>query len=357
MATPQYRTLSHVLANRPVKPAPAKAKWSRESQRRSDESGESYDGPIVHFTDNGATTFETDGENLTFSPIQPPSSEKLQAWKSCQKEAVSLSDEYLIDFTSVGIVNRKTPQNTDTLPVLVICVSSEKEKEVWRPFLISISQMLHAKDCLELGVVLLAPDLRSGMQYFSVKQDDPLVRLWPKLREPIQRILGSITWNTLGVLRVGKTEVSAVKTICIGTEDVAEPTWPQTQSMIKSYCQDNDAGSLETEVYLSKREVFANSKESPSETPLQWLYSGNVQMGQSIGVDEESAGTLGGYVRLVFPGGHSEVLGMSNYHVVRPDYKTVAKLQHEVKRGAWDAGKQAMTVVPSVDLADGLYGL
>ena len=95
MATPRYRTLSHVLASRQVEPASKKAKWSRESQRKC---GESYDGPVVHITDYGATTLEADGEILMFSLIQPPSSEKLQAWKSCQEEAVSLVDEYPIDF-------------------------------------------------------------------------------------------------------------------------------------------------------------------------------------------------------------------------------------------------------------------
>ena len=48
--------------------------------------------------DYRATTFETDSEILIFSLIQPLSSEKLQAWKSCQEEAMSLVDKYPIDF-------------------------------------------------------------------------------------------------------------------------------------------------------------------------------------------------------------------------------------------------------------------
>ena len=60
-------------------------------------------------------------------------------------------------------------------------------------------------------------------------------------------------------------------------------------------------------------------------------------------------------MRLVFPDGRSEVLGMSNYHIVRPHHDTVINLQYEVKNGAWDAGKQAMAVVLLMNLADELY--
>ena len=66
-------------------------------------------------------------------------------------------------------------------------------------------------------------------------------------------------------------------------------------------------------------------------------------MGQSIGVDEMSAGTLGGHVRLVFTGGYTKVFGMTNYQVVKPNHSTVMKRQYEIENRAWDAGKQAMT--------------
>lgn len=342
MAEPPYRPLSQALANVSDEPPSKRAKWSRESQRKSDESGKSYDGPIVRTTDYTAATFETDGE-LDFLPIQKISSIRFEAWESCQREAASIAAEYPIRFDSVATFSARKGEDTALFPILLISVPSTREKGNWRPLLVSISQMLHAQDCLDLEVVINAPDPRLELKQYSVERDDPLVQLWPRMRETVQRIIGKNPWNTLGVLRIGKNKVSSVTTIVIGTDNVTEPSWPEIESEIKLFCRTFGAGSLETEVYLSKGKILANNDTTQSGVPRQWTYSARVQMGQSVGVDEMSAGTLGGHVRLVFPGGNTRVLGMTNYHVVKPTHNTVMKRGLEVKHGAWDAGKQAMT--------------
>ena len=234
--TSYYRPLSPALANVSDEPPSKRAKWSRESQRKSDESGESYDGPIVHTTDYTANTFETDGD-YQVSAIQEISSNKFEAWKSCQREATSLVAEYPIHFDSVGTLSARIEEGTALFPMLLIFVPSTQEKEKWRPLLVSIAQMLHAQDCLDLEISIRVPDPRLELKQYSVERNDPLVKLWPRMREPIQRIIGKSPWNTLGVLRIGENRVSSVTTIVIGTDNVTEPSWPEIESEIKLFCR------------------------------------------------------------------------------------------------------------------------
>ena len=129
MATPRYRTLSHALANREGEPATKGAKRARESLQKSSESGESYDGPIVHVEDHGATSFEIDGLPSGFHPVRFPSFEKEQAWKECQEEALGLAEKHHVDFMSVSIVGTSMDKHTRPVPVLVISVHSGEEKK------------------------------------------------------------------------------------------------------------------------------------------------------------------------------------------------------------------------------------
>ena len=304
-------------------PSLEKAHWDSECQRTCEASGEAYIEPAVHMDDFWATTLKDVDYFPDIHPVKMPAAERLTAWKSCQAESMKLlqeivtfspSREGIMDWgysgSSVCIMDISRGHDLECFLAIIISVPSNRgPKSEWRTLLASIGKLLYAKDCRELKVLISAPDPQREIRYFPVESYDPLVRLWPKLTNPILRILGQIDWNLVGIVNVRDGERSStVPTILIGTKNAKDPQWSSITSEIKSICHEFGAGNLQIMIYrvLSPRPLKQES------------YHHELRMGQSIGVDQNEPGTLGGHVRLVFPDGHVETLGLTSHQAVRP---------------------------------------
>ena len=63
----------------------------------------------------------------------------------------------------------------------------------------------------------------------------------------------------------------------------------------------------------------------------------DIESGASIGVDAKRSGTVGGHLRPTYADGKTEILGTTNYRVVRPDHATVVATGSEILNNAWDS--------------------
>ena len=127
MANPRPRTLSHALANISDEPPSKRVKCAQRSQRKSDESGDSYDGLVVYTEDYGATSLNTTILPFLIYPLDNISSEKLAIWRDCQNEAVTLTEEYGVDADTISIVRAATDNNSSRGPSLDLGLT----KDMW----------------------------------------------------------------------------------------------------------------------------------------------------------------------------------------------------------------------------------
>ena len=328
-----YRSLSHTLSNEGDEPSLKRAKYARQSAEKS-ASEDSYDGPIVRQSQHSATSL--DYFPTQYHALTNCSAAEIQLWQSCQSEAVDLAGEEGVATSVVTTMSVAADSGLLQQPALVIHVPSADHEDMWRPLIISICKMLHVKDCLNLGVVIIAPPPPSSTsQFYSVRSNDPLVHLWPKLS--YLKVIGKAPWSVVTVLLVGESLAQAKPTIVICTTDPNNDQWTAIEKNLKDMCREHGAGDINTLILKSSDPMLSIGELTPSGTAEQHTWTKTVESGASIGVAAKGSGTVGGHLKLLYADGKTEIVGTTNYHVIRPDHATVVATGFELLNEAWDS--------------------
>ena len=206
------------------------------SKSSSGSSSDSYDGPIVTTEENRAS-FPSPAPKLPLSITEIPYSHpSVPLWRERLAEA-NLILEQDLDFDSLRLDTVRGVNEADTKPTVLIRVPEGTDKSRWRSILITIGQMLHVKDSLELQVIIMNPRAEINNKAFSIEAGDPLIHIWPEsLGEPIFKLVENMDWLELSVCNWGHTRDSAKPTVLIIVEEKIEGAWDDVCQRISGIC-------------------------------------------------------------------------------------------------------------------------
>jgi len=128
--------------------------WDRRSKNKSDDSGDSYHGPVLSSDFFRCTTAPLPSMRVQSLPVLPGS--KIDLWASCRDETQKIVEAAGLDWKMINVIGRADVTRPQPWVSLVVLVSSTERKQDWQGVVISIHKMLHALDCLELSVEIQA---------------------------------------------------------------------------------------------------------------------------------------------------------------------------------------------------------
>ncbi len=297
-----------------------KRKWQELSNSKSisGSSADSYDGPIVIVEDFRAG-FD---EPLPKLPLQmesvPGPDSNIPRYTECQRETSRIFEQADLDYDSISMSVVRGAKQTHPKTTIVIRVPEGTDKSLWRPTLITVGQMLHTKDSLDLQVTLLEPKAEEHKEAFSISFGDPLIEIWPEdLKDPICEIIIDLDWLQLSICNWGVTKEDSKPTVLIVVEEKDETIWKTVVPKIGEVCDASRASSLQ--VLVEEGEFVGAYKDDLGGLQGRKAYQELIAMGHSIGVEVNGGGTMGGYLSLVDPKNSSKTpIFTTNWHVVRP---------------------------------------
>lgn len=313
-------------SQRPVVPPGQKESLKRKyealcrSNSSSGSSSKSYDSPVVIVGENRAS-FPAPAPRL---PLQirgiPQAYPSLPLWGECLAEVNLILEQAELDFNSITLDIVRGADEKHSKPSIMIRVPEGTDKSSWRPILITIGQMLHVQNSLELQVMIVEPEAEERNSAFTVEADDPLIDLWPgSLKEPIYELIANLEWIELSACKWGPSRDTAKPTVLIIVEKNIAGTWDAVCRKISELCA--ASGLPHLQIVVEEGELMGAFEEE--EAGLRQGYRSHrekVPMGHSIGVEERGGGTLGGYIDLVDPNNTAEKITvfLTNWHVIRP---------------------------------------
>ena len=173
-------------------------------------------------------------------------------------------------------------------------------------------------NCLELAVEIRAPDTTPEMLVFAIPSYHPLVASWPHIRSAILNVLENYEWTAINVLLYGENQRKARPTVFITLKQIPEISKGVLQQQVETAC-----AAAQVDVVVREGKIEQTWQDINEDTPTGSLphqtYQRSVDGGWSIGVDESSSETMGGYIRLRNRiTDETEVYALTNYHVIRP---------------------------------------
>ena len=301
----------------------------RKYQELSSSGGSSsaFDGPIVKIEETRAGFGFPAG--LPHLPLRKniiqADEPRVPLWTECQREAVSILYEAELDFEDVRTIMVSEANKPDFTPTLQIQVVDTVMKDLWRPTLITIGQMLHHKAAPELrALISIFGSEKRSKNTFAIPPDHEIIGVWSSsLRDPVLRVLDNCDFLELGVWFWGVSESSAKLTVLIVVKDKLIDEAKQMRKEILEICAPSGLIVDIVEGKLLDSLGFNDRLDAGARAGKQ-SYVEKVPMGHSIGVEEIGGGTLGGYLVLVDPSNdkNETPIFLTNWQVVRPsDFK------------------------------------
>ena len=225
------------------------------SKSSSGSSSDSYDGPIVTTEENRAS-FPSPAPKFPLSITEIPTSHpNLSLWRECLAEVNLILQQEELDFDSLRLDTIRGVNEENMKPTILIRVPEGTVKSRWRSILVTIGQMLHVKDSLELQVMIMEPGAEEINRAFSIARDDPLLHAWPEsLGEPIFELIESMDWSELSVCNWGHTRDSAKPTVLIIVEKKMDGVWDDVYRRISGTCAESEFPGLQ--ILVEEGELF-----------------------------------------------------------------------------------------------------
>ena len=123
------------------------------SKSSSGSSSDSYDGPIVT-TEEDRASFPSPAPRFPLSITEISTSYPgLSLWRECLAEVNLILQQEELDFDSLRLDTIRGANEESMKPTILIRVPEGTVKSRWSSILVTIGQMLHVKDSLELQVI------------------------------------------------------------------------------------------------------------------------------------------------------------------------------------------------------------
>ena len=171
-----------------------------KSKSSSGSSSDSYDGPIITNEETRASFPSPAPKLLLVITEILYSHPSAPLWCECLAEVNLILEQEGLDFNSLRLDTVRGADEEHMKPSILIRVPEGTDKSRWRSILITIGQMLHVKDSLELQVIIMDPRAEENNRAFSIEAGDPLIHIWPEsLGEPIFKLIENMHCLKLSV--------------------------------------------------------------------------------------------------------------------------------------------------------------
>ncbi|PGH16505.1 hypothetical protein AJ80_05190 [Polytolypa hystricis UAMH7299] len=159
-----------------------------------------------------------------------------------------------------------------------------------------------------------------------ISPDDPIVREWEETqKERVLRMIDDLEWQTVDVFHCGtaiEKDECPVTVIISAWDATSDVWWEHVLPHIRAEC------GLEVRL-LQASSMQATSPDDAATRLAVEAFTGPLAIGGSLGpLGENGTGTLGGFIKLEWPDGKTEWLGLTNHHVVREDRLKKATKMH-----------------------------
>lgn len=266
-------------------------------------------------------------------PVEPTNKLALNQ-ETLRQEIRGQLSAHDIEWYSLNIVYRRLPGDgsTKNRATAVIVAKRSGDSRQWISFLEAVYGMLESLGYPELYVEIVDPIARFGKSTMPILVSDPVVSVWPALREKVLAILGKNAWNSLQVLLRGYAgdTVEMRPTIFISVQDRDSALWHGLEARIRGACESTSMpeGTKPLRIEMvGGGSVLKAGKLLPMGEFIS-IANGSfpiVNGGSSLG-HPKTSGTLGGYLNVSQPGQAPQTFGVTNYHVVKTEAMTDGKL-------------------------------
>ena len=252
---------------------------------------------------------------------------RLEVWTRCRDLTLQICLDEKLSFREIGVYMLQGARDQTPRTTLQIVVDDDHQHDLWRTVLILISIMLQEEVATDIAVLIACAKVPDPKFIFAVEYGHPLVQLWPnKLLRPVVAILYNhrLDFGAIEVFHYGTRPETAVPTILITVEDeyANRRAWDMARMDITNLCH---AEGWELPLVLKEGNCsFAKDQMfTPTQGVANKVYSKVVHMGSSIGIETKGSGTVGGFLKITNrqTGALVKVVGLTNYHVVRPSIK------------------------------------
>ncbi|KAL9130378.1 MAG: hypothetical protein Q9217_001436 [Psora testacea] len=311
----------------PMLPSPPSTHRSSRSSRRklnvSEESSSSTGSVMIDTTSKYRIGIP--------SPLRalPLESEYPHTGSPAYHDFLRVSDDITIALLEKGVrgftvsfVQRFEPGDTPTEQDWTVLICTTRQ-ERWVAALEAIHELLLNHGINGFGIEIL--DSRATQYFYHPVVTDEFRNAWSILQVQIIGALGlGPEWQTLSIFNRGHIEEESTPTVTVGLTKAADLRWQAAkyellQALLEAHPE------IEVAYVRSNLLGFTTSPTSPAVCLDVEAFTKPVQMGSSIGI--ESSGTLGGYVTVRYQG-QTEVMGLTNHHVIATDDMTIGELIH-----------------------------
>ncbi|KAM0800614.1 hypothetical protein BDR22DRAFT_963013 [Usnea florida] len=294
----------------------------KESETQSETQSESAGGrsesskslpvsPTITCTDFYASTTPEPQRPYCYRPIAKAEATE---WSGVCSQAADLLIEWHFDFQSVDILNVQLKDGSFQ-PRLGVGVSSTKDHDRWTEIIVSLSKKIP-----RLGFDIESPNQNpdsNSNSIFAIKSGHPFIKTWSGLRDKVLQSLQGYEWEAIDVFLYGETFQISQPTIFVTID--RQQSYKSSELRRRVYKVVSSQCKVEIrEGNLQACATRINDTNPTGSVPHQ-AYARQVHGGWGIGVDNNSTGTLGGFVTLCDDHGNKKVYGLTNYHVIRPE--------------------------------------
>ncbi|KAI9680688.1 MAG: hypothetical protein M1817_004128 [Caeruleum heppii] len=217
-------------------------------------------------------------------------------------------------------VLRRRPKHEPRLdPRIVVTITTDSDdREAWTLAINDIRELLVAAGWDDVWVEILHPRGFRTVYNSPVDSKATIVQDWPRIIARILPVLEQCgyDWRAVDVIKRGysQREDHNPTTILITSPELCRRVWDGPMQAIRSICREEGYPDLVVEA--RKGQSYRYNSRYPTRAPS----------GADIGSgDGDVSGTLGGYIRLQWSDGSSQVYGLTCFHCVAPPDDRLAR--------------------------------
>lgn len=243
----------------------------------------------------------------------------------CRTEISQILYDGNVPHSEILVLRRKGHDDPEPFseihdPVCISATETDGTNSEWIDAYIAIREVCGRHGVPDINVEIAHEDGLRTERSFVLEPTHALAQGWAHLRPHILRLLGDRDWLSVDILRRGirgpprNNPAAIVVTIDSASIDDWSSVTTDITKLLDTGGYDNVA------VQIGRGRIRRGwGDEDVSLEDDSWQMPTLVGRSVGIGGDNPSAGTLGGFLRLVFANGSTKVVGVTCYHVVYPE--------------------------------------
>ncbi|KAJ5712887.1 uncharacterized protein N7483_010068 [Penicillium malachiteum] len=227
-------------------------------------------------------------------------------------------------YCPVKFVGRRSCFNPEPQPTFTCLIYCTGINHTWLNASKDIRQFLRFEKMRDVSVEIIHPGYESPRYTFPIQKDDRIAGLWSEVRREIAATIDSKDVISFGCYRRGRSKdlKHTIPTVLVLVSSRSVLEWKTTREQIVAIL--DKFKYPEVAVEIAKDEIRTDPSKSGG-VNRALLSSGMAKVGQSIAPsrNKNESWSLGGFIELLSPDGEWCMYGLTCFHCVVPDAKSV----------------------------------